>query len=216
MGLTLLGAVTQAGVLITRGLVTRRLPWGNVYEFGTAVVLVGVVAFLVMLHRSRESRRLGLFVVGPAAVALVLIGLFPSTAAGPLVAALRSAWLAVHVTAAMVGFGTFMVSGIANALYLFRLRADAAARRTVAGHGLDLPPADRADAGCGRAPHRCVRISELDSCRDRRSDVGGKRLGAILGPAVRFAAPTLFSAPMSTCRWSRVNTDCGTRLSRPR
>ncbi|WP_245160701.1 cytochrome c biogenesis protein CcsA [Blastococcus sp. CT_GayMR16] len=39
-----------------------------------------------------------------------------------MVAALRSAWLAVHVTAAMVGFGTFMVSGIANALYLLRLR----------------------------------------------------------------------------------------------
>ena len=149
VGLTLLGAVTQAGVLVTRGLATRRLPWGNVYEFGTAVVLVGVVAFLVTLHRSRESRRLGLFVVGPAAVALVLIGLFLYTAAGPLVAALRSAWLAVHVTAAMVGFGTFMVSGIANALYLFRLRADAAARRDgspATGWTSRLPTAATLDA----------------------------------------------------------------------
>ncbi|WP_245160702.1 hypothetical protein [Blastococcus sp. CT_GayMR16] len=57
--------MTQAGVLVTRGLATRRLPWGNVDEFGTAVVLVGVVAFLVTLHRSRESRRPGLFVADP-------------------------------------------------------------------------------------------------------------------------------------------------------
>ena len=126
VGLTVLAATAQAGVLVTRGLATERLPWGNVYEFSTAVVLVAVVAFLGTLHRVPGSRRLGAFVVGPAALALVLIGLLLYTPAGPLVAALRSAWLAVHVSAAVLGFGVFMVSGIANALYLLRLRVDAA------------------------------------------------------------------------------------------
>jgi hypothetical protein len=38
--LTALGAVAHAGVLVTRGMATDRLPWGNMYEFATAAVLV--------------------------------------------------------------------------------------------------------------------------------------------------------------------------------
>ena len=39
----MLGAAAHAGVLVARGLATDRLPWGNMYEFATAVVLVAVV-----------------------------------------------------------------------------------------------------------------------------------------------------------------------------
>ena len=48
MALTALGALAHAGVLVTRGLATDRLPWGNMYEFATATVLVAVVAYLVL------------------------------------------------------------------------------------------------------------------------------------------------------------------------
>ena len=58
-------------------------------------------------------------------VALVLIGLFLYAETAPLVAALRSYWLAIHVTAATLGFGIFFVSGIASALYLVRNRYEA-------------------------------------------------------------------------------------------
>ena len=151
--LTVVAAVAQAGVLLTRGLATDRLPWGNVYEFGTAVVLVAVVAYLATLHRIPGSRRLGAFVVAPAALALVLIGLFLYAPAGPLVAALRSAWLAVHVSAAVLGFGTFMVSGIASGLYLLRLRADAAAAENSAG-AVVRPSRLPAAATLDRVAHR--------------------------------------------------------------
>jgi cytochrome c-type biogenesis protein CcsB len=126
LALTVLGAVAHAGVLVARGLATDRLPWGNMYEFGTAVVLVGVVAYLVLAVRTPGLRHLGLFVIGPAVLALVGIGLFLYADAGPLVAALRSRWLAVHVTTAILGFGIFFVSGIASVLYLLRSRAGAA------------------------------------------------------------------------------------------
>ena len=33
MALTVLGALTHIGVLVTRGLAAGRLPWGNMYEF---------------------------------------------------------------------------------------------------------------------------------------------------------------------------------------
>ena len=51
MGLTVLGALTHAGVLVARGLATDRLPWGNMYEFATATVLVAVVAYVVLALR---------------------------------------------------------------------------------------------------------------------------------------------------------------------
>jgi cytochrome c-type biogenesis protein CcsB len=125
MGLTALGAVAHGGVLATRGLATDRLPWGNMYEFATATVLVGVVAFLVLAARTPGLRHIGVFVLAPVVLALVGIGLFLYAEAGPLVAALKSAWLAVHVSTAILGFGIFFVSGIASVLYLVRSRADA-------------------------------------------------------------------------------------------
>jgi cytochrome c-type biogenesis protein CcsB len=120
-----LGALTHAGVLVTRGMATGRLPWGNMYEFATAMVLVAVVSFLVFAVRVPAVRHLGAFVMGPVVLALVLIGLFLYAEAGPLVAALRSSWLAVHVTSAILGFGIFFVSGIASGAYLVRSRHDA-------------------------------------------------------------------------------------------
>jgi cytochrome c-type biogenesis protein CcsB len=125
MGLTVLGALTQAGVLLFRGLATDRLPWGNMYEFATATVLIAVVVYVIFAVRVPALRHLGLFVLAPVVLALVLIGLFLYADAGPLVAALRSYWLAIHVTTAITGFGIFFVSGIASVMYLVRSRYEA-------------------------------------------------------------------------------------------
>jgi cytochrome c-type biogenesis protein CcsB len=122
MALTVLGLLSHAGVLVTRGMAADRLPWGNMYEFGTAVVLVAVVAYTVLALRAPVLRHIGAFVLGPVVLAMVLIGLFLYASAGPLVAALRSWWLGVHVTTAILGFGIFFVSGISSVLYLLRSR----------------------------------------------------------------------------------------------
>ncbi|TFV53878.1 c-type cytochrome biogenesis protein CcsB [Geodermatophilus sp. DF01-2] len=125
LAVTVLGAAVHAGVLVTRGMAADRLPWGNMYEFATAVVLVGVVVYLVLAVRVPAVRDIGAFVLAPVVVSLVAIGLFLYTETGPLVAALRSSWLAVHVTSAILGFGIFFVSGIASVLYLLRSRQEA-------------------------------------------------------------------------------------------
>jgi cytochrome c-type biogenesis protein CcsB len=126
IGLTALGALTHAGVLVARGLATERLPWGNMYEFATAVVLVAVVAYTALALRSPNLRHIGVFVLAPVVISLVAIGLFLYAPAAPLIAALRSSWLAIHVTAAILGFGIFFVSGIASVLYLLRSRRGSA------------------------------------------------------------------------------------------
>jgi cytochrome c-type biogenesis protein CcsB len=157
MALTVLGAVAHAGVLVTRGLAADRLPWGNMYEFATATVLVAVVVYVVLAVGSPGLRHIGVFVLAPVVLALVLIGLFLYAEAGPLVAALRSYWLAIHVTTAILGFGIFFVSGIASVLYLVRTRHDARERSGQdddgpAGEGIvaRLPPAATLD----RVAHR--------------------------------------------------------------
>ena len=132
LAVTAVGAVVHAGVLVTRGMAADRLPWGNMYEFATAVVLVGVVVYLLLALRVPAVRDIGAFVLAPVVLALVATGLFLYTETGPLVAALRSSWLAVHVSTAILGFGIFFVSGIASVLYLLRLRSDA---RGAAGAG---------------------------------------------------------------------------------
>ncbi|MGY1740936.1 MULTISPECIES: c-type cytochrome biogenesis protein CcsB [unclassified Blastococcus] len=153
MVLTVLGALAQAGVLLFRGLATDRLPWGNMYEFATGVVLVAVVSFTVLAVRRPALRHLGVFVLAPVVLSMVAIGLFLYAEAGPLVASLRSSWLAVHVTTAILGFGIFFVSGIASVMYLLRLRHDArvAAGTATAGGLLDRLPAP---AAIDRVAHR--------------------------------------------------------------
>jgi cytochrome c-type biogenesis protein CcsB len=134
LALTALGAGAHVAVLVTRGLATDRLPWGNMYEFATATVLVAVVAYVVLAIRSPGLRHIGLFVLAPVVLSLVLIGLYLYAEAGPLVAALRSSWLAVHVTTAILGFGIFFVSGIASVLYLVRSRYES---RVAGGEAAD-------------------------------------------------------------------------------
>jgi cytochrome c-type biogenesis protein CcsB len=153
MVFTVAGALTHAGVLITRGLATDRLPWGNMYEFATATVLVAVVAYVVFALRAPGLRHIGLFVLAPVVLSLVLIGLFLYAEAGPLVAALRSSWLAIHVTMAITGFGIFFVSGIASVLYLVRSRYEARVAAGDVGQGgilTRLPAASALD----RVAHR--------------------------------------------------------------
>ena len=151
--LTGVGAVANAGVLVARSAATGRVPWGNMYEFGTAAVLAGVIAFLVFALRAPAVRRIGAFVLGPAVIGLVLIGLYLYAASGPLIAALRSNWLAVHVSAAIISFGIFMVSAVASALYLVAVRrenASADGERRVGGLLDHLPGAAVLD----RVAHR--------------------------------------------------------------
>ena len=153
MVLTGLGLLTHVGVVVSRGLAADRLPWGNMYEFTTVVVLVAVLAYLVLAVRAPELRHIGLFVMGPVVVSMALIRLVLYVEAGPLVASLRSWWLAVHVTTATLGFGVFFVSGIVSVLYLVVARREqrAAAGGAVAPSLLDRLPSA---AALDRTAHR--------------------------------------------------------------
>ena len=123
---TAAGLVLQLASLTTRGLATDRVPWGNMYEFSSVVGAAGVAAFLGVLVRLPQVRYLGMFLLMPVVVLLFLAGTVLYARAAPLVPALRSYWIVIHVTTIAIGTGIFLVSFVATVLYLVRRKWDLA------------------------------------------------------------------------------------------
>ena len=121
VGLTVLGWAAHVGSVVTRGFAAHRVPWGNMYEFSSMVSLVAVTVFLALLTRQRV-RFLGAFVMAPVVLYLGLAGTVLYANAGPLVPALNSYWIKIHVVAAITASGAFMVSGVVTVLYLLKER----------------------------------------------------------------------------------------------
>jgi len=144
VALTLLGALVHAASLALRGLAVDRVPWGNMYEFGSSICLVAVVAWLVVLRREPALLRLGLFVLMPIVVLLFTSGTLLYSKAAPLQPALQSYWIIVHVFAAITASGVLLVAGVTSLLYLVRTAHDGDGDR-FARLGQRLPAADVLD-----------------------------------------------------------------------
>jgi cytochrome c-type biogenesis protein CcsB len=154
LGLTLLGWAAHVGSITTRGLAAHRVPWGNMYEFSSMLALVAVTAYLVLLLR-QPVRYLGAFVMLPVVCYLGIAGTVLYTPAGPLVPALNSYWIKIHVVAVIFASGVFALSAVLTALYLVRARYDsvvAAGREpgSVARVGRLLPDAKKLDTNTYR------------------------------------------------------------------
>jgi len=129
VALTLLGWTLHVGSVVNRGLAAHRVPWGNMYEFSSMVALAAVTAFLVLVTRERV-RYLGAFVLLPVVLYLGLAATVLYVPAAPLVPALQSYWIKIHVVAAISASGIFMVGAVVTLLYLMRSRFE---QLTVAG-----------------------------------------------------------------------------------
>jgi hypothetical protein len=112
VGLTIIGAVVHALSIAVRGAAVDRVPWGNMYEFASVVGLIAVLAFLASLARAPQIRYLGLFVMLPVILVMFLAGTVLYAKASPLVPALQSYWLAIHVSAAASAEGILMTSAV--------------------------------------------------------------------------------------------------------
>jgi cytochrome c-type biogenesis protein CcsB len=142
--LNVLGWGAHAGVLVTRGLAAERWPWANMYEFLTAIAFAAVTAFLVVLWRF-NARFLGAFVSLAAVVALGVANIWLYNSVGPVVPALNSYWIAIHVSAAIIATGAFTVAGATTFLYLLKARQEAKAAAAGPGFLSHLPGADVLD-----------------------------------------------------------------------
>jgi cytochrome c-type biogenesis protein CcsB len=122
MGVSLvgLGAVLHLGSIVARGLSAERWPLGNMYEFIAAITLAAVVTWLVMLRRLPAVRDAATFVLLPVVVLMTIGGTALYTTVAPVMPALKSYWLPVHVTAIMISSGLLLVSGSASLMFVLR------------------------------------------------------------------------------------------------
>jgi cytochrome c-type biogenesis protein CcsB len=129
MALSAAGVLAHTAAVVTRGLAVHRAPWGNMYEFVTALTCVAAIFFLFVMIKYR-AWTLGVFVMGAVVVALGLAETLIYTAAGQLVPALQSYWLSIHVTAMTLATGIFFVAAVLGVVHL---AADRDAKRVAAG-----------------------------------------------------------------------------------
>jgi cytochrome c-type biogenesis protein CcsB len=147
LALTVIGLATQILGIVTRGMAEHRVPWGNMYEFVMAITCAAVIAFLGLSFRFRVYA-VGLFLMAPVVLALGLCATVLYTAAGPLVPALHSYWIWIHVTAMTVAIGGYIVAATFTVLYLI---ADRHARKQASP-----------DAGFGAVLARLPGVDALD------------------------------------------------------
>jgi cytochrome c-type biogenesis protein CcsB len=149
VALSVAGVTAHLVAVVIRGFAVHRAPWGNMYEFVTALTCVAAIFFVYVMIRYR-AWALGVWVLGAVVLALGLAETVIYTAAGPLVPALQSYWLSIHVTAMTLSAGIFFVSAVLGILYLVaeRYRARVAVGKAAGGgNGLlsRIPSAEQLD-----------------------------------------------------------------------
>jgi cytochrome c-type biogenesis protein CcsB len=144
MALTWLALLLHGGAVLVRGLAVMRPPWGNMFEFATAGAVVVTAVFLVSCLR-KDLRFLGLFVTGPVLLTLGLAVTVLYTQAGQLVPALKSYWLAIHVSIAFISSALLVLGFSATVLYLVQASRESrrAAGVDVGGNFMDALPSAR-------------------------------------------------------------------------
>lgn len=141
--LLVLAALLHLAAIVLRGFAVHRAPWGNMYEYGMATTFIAVVTWIVVL-RKFPVRHLTGFLLTPVVILMFINGTMLYTTAAPVQPALQSYWLIIHVSAAIIGSGVFLVPGVASVLYLFRASHDDNPAK-FAKFGPKLPTADVLD-----------------------------------------------------------------------
>ena len=117
-------------------------------------------------------RAVALFVLLPVVILLFLAGTVLYARAAPVVPALRSYWLVVHVTTITVSSGLLLVPGVASLL---------SCCAGPPGWRAGGPAAFGGDAGPAGLPHHDRRLPAVHVRRHRRGDLGRGRVGPVLG-----------------------------------
>ncbi|MCS6545463.1 c-type cytochrome biogenesis protein CcsB [Curtobacterium herbarum] len=106
MAMTILALVVHIGAIVLRGIAADRVPWGNMFEFsltGTGLI----IAVFLLVQFWQDLKFLGVFITGLAIILLGIATVNYYVPVRPLVPALESYWLVIHVFVAIAGTGFF-------------------------------------------------------------------------------------------------------------
>ncbi|CAB4777137.1 unannotated protein [freshwater metagenome] len=114
----ILGTLLLFAGVVARGISAGRVPWGNMYEFSITGALAFCGAYLFAL-RKYDLRWLGLIVSIAVLLTLGTAITVLYRPSAPLVPALKSTWLVIHVSAAIISGGVFLLANVIAAAYLY-------------------------------------------------------------------------------------------------
>ena len=116
--ITIIGFLSHLGYFITRWIASGHAPVSNMFEFTTAfgMMLVGAFILLFFLYRTPS---LGLFALPIAIIIIGYASMFPREIT-PLIPALKSYWLWVHVITAALGESILAISAVAGLIFLLK------------------------------------------------------------------------------------------------
>ncbi|WP_424766109.1 cytochrome c biogenesis protein CcsA [Paenibacillus sp. sgz302251] len=114
-----LGLASHLTFFFTRWAGSGQIPTSNMYEFMTFLGMSIMIAFTIVYAIYRKTL-LGMFSVPLAIIIIAYASVFPQEVQ-PLIPALNSVWLKVHVTTAALGEAFFAVGFAAGLMYLLRV-----------------------------------------------------------------------------------------------
>ena len=117
--ITIVGFIAQVGYFFTRWAAAGHAPVSDLFEFTTFFGMMLVGAFIIIYFIYRLPA-LGLFALPVAVIIIAYASMFPREIS-PLIPALQSDWLHIHVTTAAAGEGILSISFIAGLIYLIKV-----------------------------------------------------------------------------------------------
>ncbi|WP_241898053.1 MULTISPECIES: c-type cytochrome biogenesis protein CcsB [unclassified Leucobacter] len=129
--LTVLGFLLHLAATIMRGIGASRVPWANMYEFALTATCAIVLIFL-LVQIFVDLRFLGTLVTGLTVLFLGLAKVNFYVSIVPLVPALNSYWLVIHILVAVLATGFLTLSFGLSVLQLLQTRRE---NRMTAGSG---------------------------------------------------------------------------------
>jgi cytochrome c-type biogenesis protein CcsB len=113
----IIGFLLLLVAVVLRGISANRVPWGNMYEFSITGALAFSAAYLFGLKKYK-IRYLGLPVAFTVLLTLGTAITLLYRPSAPLVPALKSPWLVIHVSTAIISGGVFLLANCVAATYL--------------------------------------------------------------------------------------------------
>jgi len=118
MAVTIAGFISQFTFFVLRWVASGHAPVSNLFEFTTFFGMALVGAFIV-LYYMYKTPLLGLFTLPVAALIIAYGSMFPREVT-PLIPALQSYWLHIHVTTTAIGQAILAISFVAGLIYLVK------------------------------------------------------------------------------------------------
>ncbi|KIL48104.1 c-type cytochrome biogenesis protein CcsB [Jeotgalibacillus campisalis] len=116
--ITITGFISQLGYFITRWIASGHAPLSNLFEFITFFGMMLVAAFIIIYFIYR-THVLGVFALPIALLIIAYSSMFPRDVS-PLIPALQSDWLAIHVSTVAAGEAILAISFVAGLIYLLK------------------------------------------------------------------------------------------------